>query len=125
MKQKDFIAPTINGQIVVIALGQEVVLESYSIHGGENRTKKGKVDKIGNKYFYVGEEKFDVETLQHIDPIWGSGWRLYTSVSAYEEAKEKTAILDELKKFFSVGGAAKDLSIEKLREIENAIYRSE
>lgn len=126
MKNSD-ITPLIKSKPVAISLGQEVILEAYSC-GSSNNEKKvrhAKVTKMGRKHFYVGEYKFEIETLRHVDKIWGVGWKLYLSQQIYEEQKEKERVLVFLQSYFSYKGGANTLPLTKLREIEELIHKAD
>lgn len=127
MKNNDFIAPIIKGKTVIISLGQDVILESYSWGNSNHQSKAhhAKVTKIGKKYLYVGEYQFDVETLHHVDKIWGPGWKLYPSQQEYDETKEKERILGYLQSYFCNNEKVETLSLAKLREIEELIHKAD
>ncbi|QUH21753.1 beta barrel domain-containing protein [Alkaliphilus sp. B6464] len=81
------------------------------------RIKEGEVTKIGRKYFYIGDEKFDIKTLKNVNQDCNSAWIIYPSEQAILDEKEKAELLDKFFKLFHWRGDGKKLSLNQLREM--------
>ena len=65
----------------MIEVGQEIYLKRISDHNQQWSIRKVTVSKIGKKYFYIKEEKwkFDINTLEHVDDMYGGNRQGYIS----------------------------------------------
>ncbi|MEU6261847.1 hypothetical protein [Saccharopolyspora shandongensis] len=52
--------------------GAEVVLWSKTVSGELHRIKPAVVDRVGRKFFFAGEEKFSIETMERRAGKWDS-----------------------------------------------------
>ena len=64
------------------------------------KVKRGKVTKIGRKYFYVDDEKFGIETMKNINDDCNSAWIIYFSEQEIIDEEEKKRLWNEFCKMF-------------------------
>lgn len=101
-----------------IELGLKVFLRpTGNIARYDKNIKTGEITKIGRKYFYVGVEKFELETLRNINMDCNSAWVLYFSEQEILDEKEKNELSEKFHKLFHWTGNYNKLTLEQLKEM--------
>lgn len=83
--------------------------------------KEGVITKKGRKYFYVNDEKFDLETLKNVNSDCNSAWVLYFSKQDYFDEQEKKQLLVKFRKLFDWSGSGENLTLEQLKEMARIV----
>ena len=83
----------------------------------KGQIQEGEITKVGRKYFYVEDRKYDIQTLEYTTRDSTSGWIIYSTKQEILDEKEKEVLLDKLRDFFDWSGKAQELSLENLKDM--------
>lgn len=101
-----------------IVVGKKVFLRPTGNLARYNKSiREATIAKIGRKYFYVDDEKFEIETLKNINEDCNSAWILYFSKQKILDEDEKRLLLNKFSKLFHWSGKGKELTLEQLKQM--------
>lgn len=102
----------------MIELGQELWLRpTGNLARMGYKVFKDKVTKIGRKYFYIDDLKFDKDTLENINPDCNSSWEVYFSEREILDKDRKKQLVLEVQLHFRKFGGGSELSLYQLEQI--------
>ena len=110
-------------------VGQKVYLKPITSGNRETEVQEFEIKSIGRKYIHVIKnglfsvvEKFDKDTLRHINKPYSPMWRLYFSAQELADDQEYASLFDEIRDNFNGYRYRKvKLTLNQLRQVKAII----
>lgn len=103
-----------------LEIGKTIFVEVFH-HRGPTEIKECKIEKIGNKYFYLdrfSDKGFDKQTLKYTHKEYPqNNLQAYLTTQEITNRHEKSRLREVLRKHFETWGDSKNNTLEELKQI--------
>lgn len=100
--------------------GQEIWIERIKTSGRKATFYKSTITKVGRKFFYADDMKFDLKTLAEVSQ-WSPENFAYIDPQIYYEKFERKESFMFIHRYFNTWGNEKIIPLEKLRQIKSIL----
>jgi hypothetical protein len=89
-----------------LEVGQTVYWKQYDRYSKTTEIRECKITKVGNKYFYLNRDKFDIEDMTSVLDF-GTNYRVYTSIQEIENEDKLKELITEIRNIVGQYGGLK------------------